>query len=224
MLSRIRGTQRSHLLIRGFSSTISARSHIGSSPVFLPEDVKLEMNDFLIPRVISKGKESIRLSRLLTIKGPNGVVDLEIPEFLKIDQNEGRINVHVQKPEIKIQRSLWGTMRALINNGVIGVAEGHMSVLRFKGTGYRVMLEKDDNEAEWVKMKIGKCDMQGLPIPKGIKCSTPTTTLLVLEGCDKQKLNQFAGRLKNMHPPEPYKGKGIYMNGEQIQLKTKKVK
>lgn len=113
--------------------------------------------------------------------------------------------------------------RSLINNAVVGVSEGHSSTLRFQGTGYRCMLEDIDG-VKWVKMKVGKCNLQGLPIPEGITCSTPTPTLLVLEGCDKQKLNLFAARLRNMRPPEPYKGKGIYFNGETIKLKAKKVK
>ncbi|VEU22765.1 DEKNAAC103841 [Brettanomyces naardenensis] len=209
---------------RSFSCSTAALSHIGSNPVFVPPDVKIETNDFLIPKVIPKGRESISLSKLLTIRGPRGVVDIEVPEFLRLQERENHVIVGVDNPSVKIQKSLWGTMRALINNGVIGVTEGHMTVLRFKGTGYRVMLEKDDKGTEWVKMKIGKCDLQGLPIPEGIKCSVPTTTLLVLEGCNKQQLNLFAGRLRNMHPPEPYKGKGIYMNGEDVRLKSKKVK
>lgn len=192
--------------------------------MFVPEDVKIELNKFLIPRVIPKGRNSINLSKLLTITGPKGTVDIELPEFVSLQRSNGRINVTVTKPANRIQHSLWGTSRSLVNNGVIGVTEGHLSVLRFKGTGYRVMLKKDDSGAMWVKMKIGKCDLQGLPIPNGIKCSTPTTTLLILEGCDKQQLNEFAARLRNMHPPEPYKGKGIYMNGETIKLKARKVK
>lgn len=209
---------------RSFSTTAIVKSHIGSSPVFISNDVQLQEDTMLIPRVIPKGAKSIKLSRLLTVKGPKGVVNLELPDFVKIDRKDTKINVNVANPGSKLQKSLWGTSRSLVNNAVVGVTEGHMSVLRFKGTGYRVLVKKEDDGKEWVKMKIGKCDMQGLPIPRGIKCSTPTSTLLVLEGCNKQSLNQFAGRLRNMHPPEPYKGKGIYMNGETIKLKARKVK
>lgn len=85
------------------------------------------------------------------------------------------------------------------------------------------MLEDVDG-VKWVKMKVGRCNLEGLPIPEGITCSTPSQTLLVLEGADKQKLNLFAATLRNMRPPEPYKGKGIYFNGETIKLKAKKVK
>jgi len=220
-----RAILRSHRQVfRLFSTTAIAKSHIGSSPVFISNDVQLQEDIMLVPRVIPKGAQSIKLSRLLTVKGPKGAVNLEMPEFVKLDREDSKINVKVANPGNKIQKSLWGTSRALVNNAVVGVTEGHMSVLRFKGTGYRVLVKKEEDGKEWVKMKIGKCDMQGLPIPTGIKCSTPTSTLLILEGCDKQSLNQFAGRLRNMHPPEPYKGKGIYMNGETIKLKARKVK
>lgn len=179
----------------------------------------------LIPTVIPKGTEKIILNKLLSIKGPKGEINLKIPEFLKIDtSNNSNIKIEIEDEKNKIQKSLWGTFRSLINNAVIGVTDGHSSTLRFKGTGYRVMLEKDDKGIDWVKMKVGRCNVEGLPIPENIICETPSQTLLVLSGPDKQKLNLFAARLRNMRPPEPYKGKGIYFNDETIKLKAKKVK
>ncbi|GMF05818.1 unnamed protein product [Ambrosiozyma monospora] len=208
---------------RLFSTTNALRSHIGSSPVFVSPDVKISIENLLKPKVIPKGARSIKFNKLLTIKGPKGILDLELPDFLKLHAEEGKIAVNITNTTDKIQKALWGTMRALINNNVIGVTEGHSSTLRFQGTGYRVSIQEIEG-VKWVQMKIGKCNLQGLPIPEGITCSAPTQTLLILEGCDKQQLNLFAGRLRNFHPPEPYKGKGIYFNGETVKLKSKKVK
>ena len=207
-------------------TTRQALSHIGSSPVFLTPDVKLSSVQMLVPTVIPKGTQKIVLNSLLSVVGPKGEINLQIPDFLKMDKaNPAVLKVDIEDQKNKIQKSLWGTYRSLINNAVIGVTDGHSSTLRFKGTGYRVMLEKDAKTGqEWVKMKVGRCNVEGLPIPEHIVCETPSQTLLVLRGPDKQKLNLFAARLRNMRPPEPYKGKGIYFNDETIKLKAKKVK
>ena len=201
-------------------------SHIGSSPVFLTPDVKLSSVQMLVPTVIPKGTQKIVLNRLLSVAGPKGEINLQIPDFVKMDAgNPAVLKIEIEDEKNKVQKSMWGTYRSLINNAVVGVTDGHSSTLRFKGTGYRVMLEKDAKTGqEWVKMKVGRCNVEGLPIPEHIVCETPSQTLLVLRGPDKQKLNLFAARLRNMRPPEPYKGKGIYFNDETIKLKAKKVK
>lgn len=201
-------------------------SHIGSSPVFVTPDIKLTQHSMLIPKVIPKGTQKIVLNSLLSITGPKGEINMQIPDFLSIDSsNPLSLKIKVTDSKNKIQKALWGTYRSLINNAVVGVTDGHSSTLRFKGTGYRVMLEKDPKSGlDWVKMKVGRCNVEGLEIPENITCETPSQTLLVLNGPDKQKLNLFAARLRNMRPPEPYKGKGIYFNDETIKLKAKKVK
>ncbi|AWU78519.1 uncharacterized protein C5L36_0E05740 [Pichia kudriavzevii] len=211
---------------RLFSTTARSLSHIGSSPVFITPEVKLSSTPMLVPTVIPKGAQRIVLNSLLSISGPRGEINMKIPEFLSVNSsNPTSLKIEVKDSKNKIQKSLWGTYRSLINNAVIGVTDGHSSTLRFKGTGYRVMIEKNEKTGkEWVKMKVGRCNMEGLEIPDEITCETPSQTLLVLKGPDKQKLNLFAGRLRNMRPPEPYKGKGIYFNDETIKLKAKKVK
>ncbi|ODV83761.1 hypothetical protein CANARDRAFT_214208 [[Candida] arabinofermentans NRRL YB-2248] len=208
---------------RLFSTSQAVQSHIGSAPVFLSPEVQIEINDLLIPKIIPKGSQSIKLNKLVTIKGPKGIMDLPIADFIGLEKDESKINVSIKNDKNRIQKQLWGTTRSLINNSVVGVTDGHSSTLRFQGTGYRAMLDEVDG-VKWVRMKIGKCNLQCLPIPEGITVSAPTPTLLIFEGCNKQQINLFAARLRNMHPPEPYKGKGIYFNGETIKLKSKKVK
>ncbi|KAH3665854.1 hypothetical protein OGAPHI_004042 [Ogataea philodendri] len=209
--------------LRRFSTFRPVLSHVGSSPVSLAPQVEFEFMDLLVPKYVPKGAKSMKLNKLVTVKGPKGAVDIVLPSFVKLNKEGDKVDVRVEQPQDKLQKQLWGTMRALLNNGVVGVTEGHTSTLKFQGTGYRAMLEEVDG-VKWVKMKIGKCDLQGLPVPEGITVTAPTQTLLILEGCDKQKLNLFAAKLRNMHPPERYKGKGIYLNGETIKLKDKKVK
>lgn len=210
---------------RLFSTTVRVNSHIGSTPVFITPDVKLSTMSMLIPKIIPKGSQQIKLDSLLSITGPKGEINLQVPDFIHVDEsNPTSLKIQIEDAKNKIQKSLWGTYRSLINNAVVGVTDGHSSTLRFKGTGYRVSIEKDERGQEWVKMKVGRCNVEGLPIPENIVCETPSQTLLVLNGPDKQKLNLFAARLRNMRPPEPYKGKGIYFNDETIKLKAKKVK
>lgn len=215
------------MFARAFSTSRSVASHVGSSPVFLTPEVKLSTHKMLIPTIIPKGRYAnrIQMDSLVSINGPKGEINLKVPDFIKIEPSANSLSVKIADETSRIQKSLWGTYRALINNAVVGVTDGHSTTLRFKGTGYRVMLEKDPKtKVDWVKMKVGRCNVEGLPIPKNITCETPSQTLLVLNGPDKQKLNLFAATLRNMRPPEPYKGKGIYFKNETIKLKAKKVK
>lgn len=101
------------------------------------------------------------------------------------------------------------------------MSEGHLATLKFVGTGYRAQLEQD---GKFVSIKVGASEMQGLPVPEGIKVSSPVPTSLIIEGCNKQQVLLYAANLRNFHPPEPYKGKGIYVNNETIKLKDKKIK
>ncbi|CDK29588.1 unnamed protein product [Kuraishia capsulata CBS 1993] len=209
---------------RLFSTARPVLSHIGSAPIRVPEDFKIEMNDLLHPKVIRKGRNQIVLSQLLTFNGPKGSMDLVAPNFIQVEQQDGKMNISIPNAKDKIQRSLWGTFRTLIDNNIKGVTEGHVSMLKLRGTGYRAMLETKPDGKKWVMLKIGKADLQGLPIPEGIEVSIPTQTSVILEGTNLQQVNLYAARLRKFHPPEPYKGKGIYMNDETIKLKDRKVK
>lgn len=175
------------------------------------------------PKTVRKGRMSFRITQKVTVQGPRGKVLMEVPEFVKLglDKEKGIVTLSVEKPDDKIQRSMWGTIRSLVNNNVIGVNEGHMAVLKFVGTGYRGQVE---NDGKFVTVKVGASIKQGLTVPDGINVSSPMPTSLLIDGCDKQQVLLFAAKLRNFHPPEPYKGKGIFVNGETIKLKDKKIK
>lgn len=207
---------------RLFSMTKLVRSHIGSAPIYLTPETKFSVIPLTTSKTIRKGNKSMKLSQMATIEGPKGKIDVALPDFVRLLEGEsGKLNISVVNPEDKMQRSMWGTVRSHINNHVTGVNEGHLASLRFVGTGYRAQLE---NNGSFVSVKVGASVIQGLDIPAGITVKVPAPTSLIVEGCNKQEVLLFAANLRKFHPPEPYKGKGIYVNNETIKLKDKKIK
>ncbi|KAL3229680.1 Large ribosomal subunit protein uL6m [Nakaseomyces bracarensis] len=212
------------MLGRRFISTGRVlRSQIGSSPIYVGPEVKVSIGPLAARKTIRKGKNMLSIAQLVSVEGPKGTLKLEVPDFVSIkkDESSGKLSVDVVNAENKIQRSMWGTVRSLVNNHVIGVTEGHMAILKFVGTGYGARLE---NDGKFVNIKVGASIKQGLEVPDGIKVKSPSLTSLIIEGSDKQQVLLFAAKLRDFHPPEPYKGKGIYVNGETIKLKAKKIK
>lgn len=208
---------------RFLSSGRVLRSHVGSSPIYVGPEVKVSITPMQNKKTIRKGRSMFSIAQEVSVEGPKGSLKLEVPDFVSIskDDSSGKLSVSVANTENKIQKSMWGTVRSLVNNHVIGVTEGHMAILKFVGTGYGARLE---NDGKFVNVKVGASIKQGLDVPEGITVKSPSLTSLIIEGSDKQQVLLFAAKLRDFHPPEPYKGKGIYVNGETIKLKAKKVK
>lgn len=124
-----------------------------------------------------------------------------------------------------------GTTRAYLQNHILGVSEGHSAILSFVGVGFRASVENTATtvEAEYpgqkfINLKVGFSHPVEVGIPKGVTASTPQPTRLLLEGPEKEVVMQFAANIRKWRVPEPYKGKGIFVNGETIKLKNKKIK
>ena len=122
-------------------------------------------------------------------------------------------------------------MRAYLQNHIMGVSEGHTAILRLVGVGYRATVEssavtKSPEYAgqQFVSLKVGYSHPIELGVPPGVKASTPQPTRILLEGSNKEVVNQFAAEIREWRKPEPYKGKGIFVNAETIKLKAKKIK
>ena len=122
-------------------------------------------------------------------------------------------------------------MRAHLQNHISGVSEGHVCILRLVGVGYRATIESSaiTKQSEYpgqqfVSLKLGFAHPIEMSVPQGVKASTPQPTRILLEGCDKQVVTQFAAEIREWRKPEPYKGKGIFVNDETIRLKAKKIK
>ena len=126
---------------------------------------------------------------------------------------------------------MWGTMRAHLQNTIAGASEGHIRIIRMVGVGYRATIEDKaiTKEAQYpgqkfVSLKLGYAHPVELPVPFGVKATVPQPTRILLEGPDKHAIKQFAADIRAWRKPEPYKGKGIFVNDETIKLKAKKIK
>jgi large subunit ribosomal protein L6 len=124
-----------------------------------------------------------------------------------------------------------GTTRAYLQNHILGVSEGHTAILRLVGVGYRATVEDTATTVtpefegqQFVSLKVGYSHPIELPVPKGVKATAPQPTRILLEGIDKHVVLQFAAHIREWRVPEPYKGKGIFVNAETIKLKAKKIK
>jgi large subunit ribosomal protein L6 len=119
-----------------------------------------------------------------------------------------------------------------MQNTISGVSEGHVCILRLVGVGYRAEitstsqtnLKPEYPDQQYVFLKLGFAHPVELGIPKGVKATVPQPTRILLEGCEKQVVTQFAAEIRKWRKPEPYKGKGIFVNDETIRLKAKKIK
>jgi large subunit ribosomal protein L6 len=143
----------------------------------------------------------------------------------------GRITVLACMRAVLLTQSTTGTVRAYLANHILGVSEGHAAILRLVGVGYRATVEKtaitkspEYEGQQFVSLKVGYSHPIELGIPKGVKASTPQPTRILLEGAEKEVVMQFAAEIREWRRPEPYKGKGIFVNGETIKLKAKKIK
>lgn len=176
---------------------------------------------------------------------------MDIPPYVAIDTSSGspKLNLvemkdrkqkamwgtHVQLHEMEITwaiaHSMLGTTRAYLQNHILGVSEGHSAILRMVGVGYRATVENTAVTVQpsfpgqkFINLKVGYSHPVELPIPEGVKASTPQPTRILLEGVEKEVVMQFAAKIRKWRVPEPYKGKGIFVNGETIKLKNKKIK
>ena len=124
-----------------------------------------------------------------------------------------------------------GTVRAYLHNHILGVSEGHTAILRLVGVGYRATVESKALTKQpaypgqkFVSLKVGYSHPIELGVPEGVKASCPQPTRILLEGIEKEVVKQFAAEIRAWRVPEPYKGKGIFVNEETIRLKAKKIK
>ncbi len=132
-------------------------------------------------------------------------------------KQEGNV-IHVKRPnDEKDARALHGLTRALLHNMVVGVSEGYKKELEINGVGYRAA-----KEGRELVLTIGYSHPVEVPEIEGITIEVPAQNKIVIHGCDKQKVGQFAAEVREKRPPEPYKGKGIKYVDEVIRRKVGK--
>ena len=175
-------------------------SRIGRMPITVPAGVTVE---------IAEGN-------VVTVKGPKGTLSQALRPEMIIKQDGDVLTV--QRPsEDKLHRSLHGLTRTLLNNMVVGVSEGYKKELEVNGVGYRVA-----KEGKNLIMNLGFSHQVIVPEIEGITIDVPAPNKIIINGCNKQMVGQFAAEVREKRPPEPYKGKGIKYVDEVIRRKVGK--
>ncbi|WP_299571500.1 50S ribosomal protein L6 [uncultured Williamsia sp.] len=174
-------------------------SRIGKNPVTIPAgvDVKIEGRDVLV-------------------KGPKGELALTVSEPIDVATEDGSIVV-TRPDDERRSRALHGLSRSLINNLVVGVTQGYTTKMEIFGVGYRVQLKGRDLE-----FALGYSHPVPITAPEGITFAVESPTKFSVSGIDKQQVGQIAANIRRLRRPDPYKGKGIRYEGEQIRRKVGK--
>ena len=174
-------------------------SRIGNKSIVVPAGVEVTVNGSLV-----------------TVKGPKGTLTQEFNKRMSIAYENGEITVK-RPSDDKLDKSLHGLTRTLINNMVTGVTAGFSKELEINGVGYRAA-----KQGKELVMNLGYSHQVIVPEIDGITIDVPNPNKVVINGIDKQKVGQFACEVRAKRPPEPYKGKGIKYVDEVIIRKDGK--
>lgn len=150
------------------------------------------------------------------VRGPEGETDQKFHPDMEIEVRDGEVVVDrpTDRPD---HRALHGLTRSLISNMVEGVTEGYQRSLEIQGVGYRAMKKGSD-----VELNLGFSHPVVYEVPDGIEVEVESPTLLHVRGVDKQLVGEVAAQIRNIRPPEPYKGKGVRYRGEDVRRKAGK--
>jgi large subunit ribosomal protein L6 len=174
-------------------------SRIGRMPVAIPGGVDVTVS-----------------GRQVSVKGPKGSLSLQVAAPIDVHKADGTITVTRPSDEGEI-RALHGLSRSLIANMVTGVTQGYSKTLEIVGVGYRVQARGKDLE-----FSLGFSHPVPVAAPDGITFRVETPTRFVVEGIDKQQVGEVAANIRKLRKPDPYKGKGVRYQGEQIRRKVGK--
>lgn len=175
-------------------------SRIGRLPISVPSGVSVDIDGSTV-----------------TVKGPKGTLTHQVAEPITVTKAEDG-TLEVARPNDERQsRSLHGLTRTLVNNMVVGVTDGYTKALEISGTGYRVVAKGSDLE-----FALGFSHPVYIEAPDGITFAVESPTKFSVSGIDKQQVGEVAAKLRKLRKPDPYKGKGVRYEGEQIKLKVGK--
>ena len=153
----------------------------------------------------------------VSVKGPKGELSTAVSRDMKITEGEGG-TLTVERPTDRGEhRALHGLTRSLVANMVEGVTSGYEKRLQLQGVGYRANLQGKN-----LNLSVGYSHPVLMEAPEGIEFETPQPTEIIIRGIDKQLVGEMAARIRRVRPPEPYKGKGIRYQGEQVRRKVGK--
>ncbi len=176
-------------------------SRIGNKPIAVPAGVKPTISESLI-----------------VIEGPKGKLEFPIAPRITVAVDEKNQIVVSRINDERQSRAFHGMTRAMINNMIIGVTAGYEMRLELVGVGYVAAIQNNQ-----LQCRVGMANELQFPIPEGLKVTCPDQTHVLIQGIDKQQVTQFAAAVRAKRPPEPYKGKGIRYQGENVRRKQGKV-
>ncbi|MCQ9327821.1 50S ribosomal protein L6 [Pelistega suis] len=170
------------------------------------------------PVIVPSGVEVKIAADNINVKGPLGELNQALTGDVAVKLEDGKVSFAVAN-ETRHAKAMSGTLRALVNNMVVGVSKGFERRLTLVGVGYRAAVQ-----GEAVKLELGFSHDVVHPLPKGVKAECPSQTEIVLKGFDKQVVGQVAAKIRAYRPPEPYKGKGVRYADETVIIKEVKKK
>lgn len=176
-------------------------SRIGNKPVAIADGAKVSIS-----------------GRTINVEGPKGKLTYEHrPEVsVRVEDDDQQVVVTRGNDE-RPSREYHGLTRALIANMVEGVTKGYEKRLEVVGVGYLAAIQGDT-----LQLRVGYANELHRKIPQDLTVTCPDQTHIVVQGCDKQKVGQFAAEVRSLRKPEPYKGKGVRYQGEQVKIKPGK--
>jgi large subunit ribosomal protein L6 len=175
-------------------------SRIGRLPIPVPSGVEVSLD-----------------GQLVTVKGPKGILTHTIADPIRIERAEDGTLAVTRPDDQRVSRSLHGLTRSLVANMVVGVTDGYAKAMEIRGVGYRVAAKGSDLE-----FALGYSHPVPVNAPDGITFEVQSPTKFVVRGIDKQKVGEVAANIRKLRKPDPYKGKGVRYEGEQIKLKVGK--
>ena len=175
-------------------------SRIGRMPIAIPAGVTV----------------TIAENNLVTVKGPKGTLERQLPTEMEIKEEDGHIIVS-RPNDLKKMKSLHGLTRTLISNMIHGVTEGYEKKLEVNGVGYRAQ-----KQGKKLTLSLGYSHPVEMEDPEGIETVLDGQNIIIVKGISKEKVGQYAAEIRDKRRPEPYKGKGIKYADEVIRRKVGK--
>jgi large subunit ribosomal protein L6 len=170
-----------------------------------------------LPIPVPAGVDVAIEGRRVIVKGPKGELSHTVAAPISVGRGEEGHLLVTRPNDERESRALHGLSRTLVANMVTGVTQGYAKTLEIVGTGYRVLAKGGDLE-----FSLGFSHPVPVRAPEGITFRVETPTRFVVEGIDKQKVGEVAANIRKIRPPEPYKGKGVRYQGEQVRRKAGK--